>query len=383
MVFMKSEPVGAKVFLDESNAASGITSCVLDVPTGAHKARFVKDGYEQAVVEFSADTDGKMVSATLKAKLIKLTVETTPPGATITVDGAEVGKSPVDTTSAGPGEHKVQAKLAGYADAEATMRLFEGVNDTVHMKLRKATVTSKPVTSPATPESQPAVTQQPAETQPAKPEKPAVDKTSKFIDVDCWMCAGKGTMATLPCLECLGIGMKDGQQCLRCLGQGRKSGVCPACHGSGLVLMNNSQGQCAVCLGKGKPVCPRCKGTGKVKVENPDLQKLPTMPCDACAGAGRVTDAPCTICKGTGTFGIVGGGLARPCFYCRGTGKAAPACTTCNGTGVVSETRIVIRGIFGKSETVTNTYICQVCAGTGCSGKSCPKCKGKGWVTVK
>ena len=384
MVFMKSEPTGAKIFLDEGKVASGITPCVLDVPAGAHKAGFIKEGYEQAVIEFNADSDGKVVSAVLKANLIKLTIETTPPGATITVDGVDAGKSPVDTNTAGPGEHKVHAKLAGYTDAEKTVRLFEGVNDTVRLKLEKAGATPPPpVTTPAVPLVQPKVTEQPVDVQPVKPEKPAIDKTSKFIDVDCWMCGGKGTMATLPCLECLGIGMKDGHQCFSCGGQGRKPGICPACHGSGLVLANNSQGQCAACLGKGKPMCPRCKGTGKVKVENPDIQKLPTMPCDACAGSGRVTDAPCTICKGAGTFGVVGDGLARPCFYCRGTGKAAPPCTTCNGTGVVSETRTIIRGILGRSETVTNTYICQVCAGTGCAGKSCPKCKGKGWVTVK
>jgi molecular chaperone DnaJ len=65
--------------------------------------------------------------------------------------------------------------------------------------------------------------------------------------------------------------------------------------------------------------CQRCQGSGQVGT--------PT-PCATCGGTGKVR-------RGGGMLGMAGGGT---CPTCRGSGRAAPPCSSCQGSGVVEET---------------------------------------------
>ncbi|HYO53725.1 molecular chaperone DnaJ [Archangium sp.] len=64
--------------------------------------------------------------------------------------------------------------------------------------------------------------------------------------------------------------------------------------------------------------------------------------CQRCQGSGQVgTPTTCATCGGTGKVrrgGRMGMTTTGMCTTCRGTGRAAPACPSCQGSGVVEET---------------------------------------------
>ncbi|MET0403219.1 MAG: DnaJ C-terminal domain-containing protein [Cystobacter sp.] len=66
--------------------------------------------------------------------------------------------------------------------------------------------------------------------------------------------------------------------------------------------------------------CQRCQGAGQVGT--------PTA-CATCGGSGKVRRG------GGGVLGMAGGGT---CPTCRGSGRSAPSCTSCHGSGVLEET---------------------------------------------
>ncbi len=69
------------------------------------------------------------------APSVTLTLETVPSGATLRVDGHEVGSSPWRDTLT-PGEHRVEATLTGYAPMRRTLDLADaGPTETVKLEL--------------------------------------------------------------------------------------------------------------------------------------------------------------------------------------------------------------------------------------------------------
>jgi len=69
--------------------------------------------------------------------------------------------------------------------------------------------------------------------------------------------------------------------------------------------------------------------------------------CDRCAGTGELAGGGkarvCPTCGGTGRDAL-GGVLGRPCATCGGSGRLANACPKCGGTGTLSEqTRVTVR----------------------------------------
>ncbi len=68
------------------------------------------------------------------ARIARVTVTTTPANATLTLDGAPLA-SPEMPLVLAPGEHKLVAQLAGYKDAEKTLRVASGDELEVELKL--------------------------------------------------------------------------------------------------------------------------------------------------------------------------------------------------------------------------------------------------------
>ena len=74
-----------------------------------------------ATVEAGATTE---VTATLKPKTGTLVIDTTPEGANITLDGTNVGLSPVTQYRVSVGNHTVNATLEGYVPAETVVTVI-------------------------------------------------------------------------------------------------------------------------------------------------------------------------------------------------------------------------------------------------------------------
>ncbi|WP_438042510.1 PEGA domain-containing protein [Sorangium sp. So ce128] len=70
-----------------------------------------------------------------------MTLQVTPAGAEVTVDGAVVGKAPLaDRVFLAPGKHEIGAKLEGYAPATRRIAAVAGRAETVVVQLERAPV---------------------------------------------------------------------------------------------------------------------------------------------------------------------------------------------------------------------------------------------------
>lgn len=93
-----------------------------------------------------------------------LRLSTSPAGASVFVDGAPKGQSPL-RVEAPPGKHEVRIKLAGYEEWEAQVELAQGAEVPLDVELVRIETPARPVTSPK------AVRERPA--REAKGEAPA------------------------------------------------------------------------------------------------------------------------------------------------------------------------------------------------------------------
>jgi formylglycine-generating enzyme required for sulfatase activity len=105
VVSFESAPDGAAVLVDGQLLCKE-TPCRKRIAAGAHEASFQRERYASAVQRFTA-ADGAVVKATLSARFGWVSVETTPPGAGVSIDGADAGKSPVAWREVGEGTVEV------------------------------------------------------------------------------------------------------------------------------------------------------------------------------------------------------------------------------------------------------------------------------------
>jgi hypothetical protein len=91
--------------------------------------------------------------ADLRAQLGSLTIAVDVPGATVLVDGATVGRAPVEMeVFVDPGSHTVEAKLDGYEDARVSVDVAKGAKAAPTLKMvRVAEVRGGPVAPPVMP----------------------------------------------------------------------------------------------------------------------------------------------------------------------------------------------------------------------------------------
>ena len=132
-----STPSALPVFLD-GRATDKLTPCVLDVPAGNHRVE-VRVALGIAGQELSvAALEARRVLLDLPgAALARLVVTSLPPGATITLDGKEVGTAPVTLESIAPGPHHVFAHGES-GQAEEHVELGRGAVQRVDLELAGA-----------------------------------------------------------------------------------------------------------------------------------------------------------------------------------------------------------------------------------------------------
>ena len=141
--------------------------------------------------------------------------------------------------------------------------------------------------------------------------------------------------------------------------------LCDECLGSGKCIYCDTCGPCELCFGKGATFCDLCeegyitcfKCGGNLETEQFIIATVTEEVeyCTRCGYPRDKRDAPCPLCKGTGTY-------FNPCHMCGGEGRTF--CTECGGTG---------GGISDKTKEWVN---CGRCGGTG--KKHCNECNGTG-----
>ncbi len=138
-VLVRSTPSGAEVFVNGERR--GVTPLALrDLPFGAYAVRVARAGFtpveervaidagrparslEVALTRTTATTPAVPIAADATAPG-SLLVESRPAGALVTVDGAEVGVTPVTVPTLTPGNHTVRIERAGFAPITTTARV--------------------------------------------------------------------------------------------------------------------------------------------------------------------------------------------------------------------------------------------------------------------
>ena len=116
---VRSEPSGAKVYLDGKEFGES-PLLLSDVSPGRHLIRVAKEGYEAYEVLENIGGDRKKVMAQLKKVVTEgeLIIRTEPSGATVTLNGRSVGKSPYEGKSLPPGIYRIRITKEGYENLE-------------------------------------------------------------------------------------------------------------------------------------------------------------------------------------------------------------------------------------------------------------------------
>jgi hypothetical protein len=118
-------PDGAQIAIDgKSDPAWRTPYTARGVAAGGHTVTFTLAGYagETRLVELSPGRQA-FVAAKLKAQPATLSLDSDPPGASIFVDGADIGKVTPAQLPLAAGDHEVILRKAGYGDLETSVHL--------------------------------------------------------------------------------------------------------------------------------------------------------------------------------------------------------------------------------------------------------------------
>jgi TonB family protein len=146
-----SEPAGARVTVN--GETRGRTPLELgELAFGRYDVRVEQPGFaaEARKVELAAESPAAELRVTLKARPVSTTgtaeVVSTPPGAVVSVDGIQVGQTPIKELKLAAGKRRLEVALAGHEPWSSTLDVVAGQSGRVDVKL-----TEKPK-APPTPE---------------------------------------------------------------------------------------------------------------------------------------------------------------------------------------------------------------------------------------
>lgn len=138
-VRIESRPEGALVSLDGEEV--GVTPVVIEqLQTGQHELRLSLPGHatEKRTVRVRPEEGEQNFLVELRALAGNLRVETTPPGATVAVDGTERGQTPLALMGLPIGQHQVSLTLEGHLPVSRTVEIQDQELAVVQEKLVRA-----------------------------------------------------------------------------------------------------------------------------------------------------------------------------------------------------------------------------------------------------
>lgn len=145
---MGSEPEGADVLID--GVIRGTTPCTLDdVVAGTVDVKVARAGYKPFVRSMDLEaTRTYEINAGLEALPSTIKVQTRPAGATVSVDGMEVGTTPL-TVNVQDGSRTIEVALMGYDTVTTNMTFAPNVMEQLDLSLVKNSGTLVLDTEPA------------------------------------------------------------------------------------------------------------------------------------------------------------------------------------------------------------------------------------------
>ena len=121
-VAIRTTPEGAKVIIDEGKLPPCTSPCLVELPNGRHTATMTLDPYKTEMRIFYVPNDSA-VSVNLEKRKGTLEVNSTPPGATVTIDGAEYPQKTPVMIPLVIGKHTVVVSLPGKTPYSQTFEM--------------------------------------------------------------------------------------------------------------------------------------------------------------------------------------------------------------------------------------------------------------------
>lgn len=136
---LSTVPAGARVYLDGDYV--GDSPITLSVSKGTHSLKIEKEGYRtyNETIQIIGNTSKRIVLSELVRKY-NLTVKSSPSRASLYIDGAYVGQTPM-TISLESGKHSILLCAEGYEDYEDTIYLYSNKTVSVALVARNAYLT--------------------------------------------------------------------------------------------------------------------------------------------------------------------------------------------------------------------------------------------------
>ncbi len=131
-------PVGATVHID-GNPVGPSPIRVRDLAPGEHRYAVVAEGYEPVEAGFSFERGRNLFfDLELLSSAGLFHVGSTPPGATVWIDGEQVGVTPLDISGIALGEHQVRLALDGWVEVFRPVDTSDGRKGSLDLTLSQS-----------------------------------------------------------------------------------------------------------------------------------------------------------------------------------------------------------------------------------------------------
>ncbi len=134
---VRTVPPGAEVVI--AGEPAGKSPLTRELKAGNYELIARLEGYREGHVLRRLEP-GEKAEVVLRLAVVppgRLTVRTTPPGAQLTIDGTPAGKAPV-SRELKPGDYELSATLVGYKPTSEKLRIEQGKQHAVTLKLEQA-----------------------------------------------------------------------------------------------------------------------------------------------------------------------------------------------------------------------------------------------------
>jgi hypothetical protein len=145
-LIVSSSPAGAGIYLDGAYEGTTRTggSVINDVSAGSHTVRMTLHGYQDSTVSATVNSGQQTpVSSTLTPTASPATgsiaINSAPAGATVYLDNANMGITPLTLDSIAPGSHSLTIRLDGYEDWSGPVEVTAGQTAQVSPTLNEKT----------------------------------------------------------------------------------------------------------------------------------------------------------------------------------------------------------------------------------------------------
>ncbi len=136
---INSEPSNAMTIVD-GNEVGNTPANLTDLEPGKHLVEISMDGYENWTenVEISVEKENH-ITAVLRKSTAALNINSEPSNAMTTLDGYEVGNTPVSLTDLEPGKHLIEISMEGYEKWTENIEVSADKENLITAVLRKST----------------------------------------------------------------------------------------------------------------------------------------------------------------------------------------------------------------------------------------------------